>query len=310
MKTLSLHLDDYLRLRRQLGFKLRVVGILLRNFVRFAEQEGAAFINTKLALRWATLPSGIKKVQRANRLGVVRRFSEYMSALESRTEVPAQKLIPYQFRRQDPYHYTEENILQLIGGARQIDPSNKIKGPTLGTLFGLLAVTGMRVGEALSLDREDVDFSQGLLTIRRAKGNKSRLVPLHSSAAQALQQYARLRDQIYPRPISPSFFVWEGGVRLLHCTIHRWFLLVACEAGLRKPGGRRGPRLHDLRHYFAIRTLLNWYRSDADVEARLPELATYLGHVHVRDSYWYLSAVPELLKLATLRWERSEKGGK
>lgn len=287
-------------------FGARVTGILLRNFVRFAELEGVKRINTKLALRWATRPSNIKQCQRANRLGVVRRFAEYVSTIEPRTEVPPQKLIPYQFRRQDPYHYTEENVRQLIETARQIDPSNPIKAPTLGTLLGLLAVTGMRVGEAMALDRADVDFHQALLTIRRAKGNKSRLVPLHPSTVQALQQYGCVRDEIYPRPMSPSFFVWEGGDRLLHCTINRWFLLVACRVGLRKPG-RRGPRLHDLRHYFAIRTLLNWYQSDIDVEAHLPELATFLGHVHVRDSYWYLSAVPELLQLATLRWERAEQ---
>lgn len=310
MKTLKLHLDDYLKLRRQLGYKLVVAGILLRNFVRFAEQEGAKRINTKLALRWATLPSEITPAQKANRLGFVRRFAQYVSTLDPGTEVPPQKLIPYQFRRQDPYHYSEENVLQLVEAAWRIDPANKIKGPTLGTLFGLLAVTGMRVGEAIALERGDVSFNERTLTLRRAKGNKSRLVPLHPSTLQALQQYAGLRDRLYPRTVSPTFFVWEGGVRLLHCTLHRWFLLVVCQLGLRKPGGRRGPRIHDLRHHFAICTLLNWYRSDVDVDAHLPELATYMGHVHVRDSYWYLSAVPQLLKLATLRWERAEKGGR
>jgi integrase/recombinase XerD len=308
LKTLKMHLDHYLRLRRQLGYKLVVAGMLLRNFVRFAEQEGAKQINTKLALRWARLPSGITQTQKANRLGLVRRFAQYVSTLEPGTEVPVQKLIPYQFRRQDPYPYSEENVVRLVAAARHIDPANEIKVPTLGTLFGLLAVTGMRVGEAMALEREEVNFSQGMLTLHHAKGNKSRLIPLHLSTLQALQQYARLRDELYPRPVSPTFFVWEGGVRLLHCTVHRWFLLVACEIGLRQPGGRRGPRIHDLRHHFAIRTLLNWYQSNVDVEAHLPELATYLGHVHVRDSYWYLSAVPQLLELATLRWERAEKG--
>jgi integrase len=310
MKTLSHHLDDYLRLRRQLGFKLQVPGILLRNFVRFAEQDGAGFITTKLALRWATLPATIKQVHRAHRLGIVRRFAEYVSAVDARTEVPPQKLIPCQFRRQDPYHYTDENIQQLVSGARQIDPSSKIKGPTFSTFIGLLAVTGMRVGEAMGLEREDVDLNQSLLTVRRAKGNRSRLVPLHPTTVQALQRYSCLRDQVYPRPINPSFFVWEGGRRLFHHTIHPWFLLVACRAGLRQPGGRRGPRLHDLRHYFAICTLLKWYQSDVDVEVHLPELATFLGHVSVGDTYWYLSAVPELLKLATPRWERVEKEAK
>jgi len=309
MSTLSLHLDKYLKLRRQLGYKLIVPGMSLRNFVRFAEEAGASFITTKLALRWAVQPN-LKPVQHGNRLGMVRRFAEYVSAHDARTEVPAQKLLPYQFHRRPPYLYRDEEVLQIISAARRIAPDNEFKGSTQATLLALLAVTGMRVGEALALDREDVDLKGNMLTIRRAKGNKSRLVPLHPSTAQALKQYAHLRDEMFPQAASRSFFVWEKGRHLLHCTAHRWFLLVACQLGLRKPGDSRGPRIHDLRHYFAIRTLLNWYRSDADVEAHLPELATYLGHVHVRDSYWYLSATPELLKLATLRLERTERGGK
>jgi integrase/recombinase XerD len=309
MNALSLHLDGYLRLRRQLGYKLRVPEILLRNFVRLADEEGASFITTKLALGWAAQPD-IKPIQRGNRLGVVRRFAEYVSALDVRTEVPAQKLLPYQFHRRPPYLYRDQEVLQLVSAASRIAPDNKFKGITKGTLLGLLAVTGMRVGEALALDREDVNLKRNLLTIRRAKGNKSRLVPLHPSTGQPLQNYARLRDKLFPQPACANFFVWEKGRQLLHCTVHRWFLLVACGLGLRQPGDRRGPRIHDLRHYFAVRTLLNWYRAGADVEAHLPELATYLGHVHVRDSYWYLSATPELLKLATLRLERAGKGVK
>lgn len=306
MKRLRCHLDDYLRLRRQLGYKLTEAQRLLHDFVRFADQEGARFITTKLTLRWAT-QGNLKPNQRGCRLGTVRRFAVYVSGHDARTEVPAQKLLPYHLHRRDPCHYTEKNVRQLIDAAREIDPSNKIKGPTLSTVFGLLAVTGMRAGEVLALDCGDVDFNRQLLTIRLAKGNKSRLIPLHSSTVMALQRYASVRDGVYPQRSDPSFFAWDGGGRLGYDSVHRWFLLVACQIGLRKPGDSRGPRIHDLRHHFAIRTLLHWYRSDADVEARLPQLATYLGHVHVRDSYWYLSAVPELLKLATLRWERSEK---
>ena len=310
MRGLSTHLDRYLKLRRQLGYKLVVPGRLLRSFVRFASEEGASFITTKLALRWAA-QAGLKPVQQGSRLGMVRRFAEYVSAHDVGTEVPAQKLLPYQFHRRPPYLYRDEEVAQMINAARRIASDNEFKGTTQATVLALLAVTGMRVGEALALDRGDVDLKQNLLTVRRGKGNKSRLVPLHSSTAEALQQYGRLRDELFPRPLSPSFFVWDKGRRLLHCTTHRWFLLVACQLGIRKPGDNDGPRIHDLRHYFAIRTLLNWYRSKADVEAHLPQLATYLGHVHVRDSYWYLSATPELLKLATLRLEHTGRvGGK
>jgi len=307
MKNLSQHLNDYLKLRRQLGYKLQEAESLLRNFISFAEQEGAGVITSKLAIRWAARPN-IKPAQGGSRLSAVRRFAAYVSAHDKRTEVPAQKLLPYHLCRRDPYPYSDEDVQRLINAARQIDPSGQIKGPTLATLFGLLAVTGMRVSEALVLDGGDVDVNRALLTIRLAKGNKSRIVPLHPSTIAALRHYASIRDSVYPRRPGPSFFVWDGGDRLVYDTVNRWFLLVACQVGLRKPGDRRGPRVHDLRHYFAIRTLLNWYQSGADVEAHLPELATYLGHVHVRDCYWYLSTVPELLKLATLRWERAEKG--
>jgi integrase/recombinase XerD len=309
MSALGDHLEKYLKVRRQLGYRLREAEGLLRTFVRFAQEEGASFITTKLALRWAAQPA-IKPAQRGARLGIVRRFAEYISAFDPRTEVPPQKLLPCQYRRRPPYIFRDEEVLRLIRAAQEIAPEDELKGPTHGTLLGLLAVSGMRVGEALALNREDVDWKRNLLTIKRAKGNKSRLVPLHASTVRVLQEYAILRDKIYPRPLDASFFVSEKGTRLLHCTVHRWFLLTACQIGLRKPGDRRGPRPHDLRHYFAICTLLNWYRTGADAEVRLPELATYLGHVHVRDSYWYLSATPELLQLATLRLQRSEKGRK
>lgn len=309
MSALSLHLDRYLKLRRQLGYKLKDTESQLRGFVRFAEEETVSFITTKLALRWAAQPH-IQPNQQGSRMSMVRRFAEYVSALDRRTEVPPRKLLPYHFRRRSPYLYGRDEVVDLIRSAYQIAPDKEGKGATLGTLLGLLAATGMRVGEALALDREDVDLTGNLVTIRRAKGNKSRLVPLHASTGNALQRYAQLRDRLFPHPTSSRFFVWEHGQQILHCTLHRWFLLVACQIGLRRPGDRGGPRIHDLRHYFAVQTLLNWYRTGADVEARLPQLATYLGHVHVRDSYWYLSATPELLKLATLRLERRQKGAK
>jgi len=308
MNSLGLYVDRYLKLRRQLGYKLCESEILLRSFVRFAEEEGASFITTKLALRWATQTK--TAVQRGNRLGVVRRFAEYASALDARTEIPAQKLLPYHFNRRPPHIYSDQEVCRLVSAASRIAPDDEFKGITMGTLMGLLAVTGMRVGEAQALERNDVDLHRNLLTIRRSKGNKSRLVPLHPSTVHALQKYVCVRDKLFPQPLKPHFFVWDKGDPLVHCTVHRWFFLVACQIGLRHPGNSRGPRIHDLRHYFAIRTLLNWYRAGADVEARLPELATYLGHVHVRDSYWYLSATPELLKLATLRLEGTAKEAK
>ena len=311
MKTLGRHLSNYLTLRRQLGFKFYVEASYLRSFVGFARKLGAKFISTDLALQWATLPGNITQKQRAKRLGVVRGFAQYLTAFEPRTEVLSAKLIPARTFRPEPYLYKEGQVNQLIMAARQIDPGHKIKGLTLSTLLGLLAVTGMRVGEALALERTDVDFTEALVTLRFSKGNKTRLVPLHPSTAQALEQYSRTRDKLYPQPVTPNFFVWERGARLSYQVAWEWFREAGCQAGLRPlGGGRGGPGIHSLRHCFAVRTLLNWYRRDADVDTRLPELATFLGHGHVTDTYWYISAAPELLALATRRWERAEKGQK
>lgn len=309
MSALSLQLDKYLKLRRQLGYRFRSQGYMLNSFIRFAENQGASFITTKLALRWAGQPKA-QPTTRGNKLAVVRRFAAYLSAFDARTEVPVQKLLPRQILRRPPYLYRDEEVRQLISAAKQIAPDDELKGATHSTLLGLLAVTGMRVGEALALGRGDVDLQRDLLNIRRSKGGKSRWVPLHASTKQALQQYAELRNRVCPKPLTSSFFISEKGTRLLHGTVHRWFSLVACNLGLRKPGDRRGPRIHDLRHYFAIRTMLNWYHSDANVEVHLPELTTYLGHARVCDTYWYVSATPELLKLATLRLQRAKKGEK
>jgi integrase/recombinase XerD len=306
MTTMSVHFANYLNQRRQLGFKLAVPGILLRDFVQFAHEQRAPFITTKLALQWATRPENIKTRQRAVRLGVVRRFAEYLSAIDPRTEIPAKHLLPFQYRRPHPYIYRDEEVLRLIKAARQIDEANALKCATYTTLFGLLAVTGMRVGEAITLERKDVDLSQSLLIIPRAKGNKTRLVPLHPSTGQALQRYADIRDKHCPRPSSCNFFISEIGTYLRYSTVNRWFLVLSRRIGLRKPGALHGPRLHDLRHRFAIRTLLNWYSADVDVDVHLPELSTYLGHVHVNDTYWYLSATPELLQHAARRWQHLE----
>jgi integrase len=265
-------------------------------------------MTTQAALEWAMLPTNIKQRQRAVRLGVVRRFAEYLSAIDPRTEIPAQKLLPFQYRRPTPCLYKDEEVIKLIKAVGQIDSQNPFKCATYRTLFGLLAVTGMRAGEAIALDFKDVSFDQGLLTIPRAKGNKARLVPLHSSTTQALKLYTEARRKCFPPLPSSSFFVSERGTRLYYSTVNRWFLITSRRIGLRNPGADHGIRLHDLRHRFAIQTLLNWYRTDVNVGVHLPELATYLGHVHVNNTYWYLSATPELLQLATLRWQRAEGG--
>ncbi|MCK4488287.1 MAG: tyrosine-type recombinase/integrase, partial [Desulfobacterales bacterium] len=256
---------------------------------------------TELALRWATQPKDCQPVWQAVRLGMVRRFANYRSAMDPRTEIPAQELLPSRYHRRPPCIYNDDEITSLIKAAQKLRSPIGLRVSTYSTLFGLLAVTGMRISEPIGLNREDVNLTEGILTIRQTKFGKSRLVPIHPSTQEALRQYAILRDQTRPQPKTPGFFVSERGTRLTQCSVRRTFVQLSRQIGLRGPHDSHGPRLHDLRHRFAIRTLVAWYRAGIDIERHMPELSTYLGHRHVTDTYWYISAVPELLRLATLR---------
>jgi integrase/recombinase XerD len=308
MNPLSRHLEDYLALRRRLGFELRDAGYELHKFLRFTQQAKASFVTTKLALEWATRSTGCQPAQWATRLRMVRRFAEYLSALDPRTEVPSKGLLPHRYRRKSPYCYSNRQVAQLIQAAQKIPSPKGLRGATYSTLFGLLAVTGMRLGEAIGLDRQDVNLEEGLLRVRQAKFNKSRWVPIHCTTRERLEQYRALRDKNFPHPQSPSFLVSEQGTRLTDWIVRHWFIRLSRDIGLRQPSDHHGPRIHDLRHHFVIETLQRWYRTDQDVEARLPELTTFIGHGHVRDTYWYISATPRLLQLATQRLERQQKG--
>lgn len=308
MRSLAAHLEAYLELRHKLGFKLRTTGGLLRRFVLFARERKASFITTKLALAWASQVQNCQPAQKGNRLGMVRRFAQYVSGIDPRTEVPPQELLPCRFHRQPPYFYTDKEVCNVIAAIRQLPDPKDLRAISNGMLFGLLAVTGMRVGEAIGLDRKDVDLDRGLLTVHRAKFNKSRFVPIHSTTQKILRQYEQQRDRLCRHPQTPSFFLSERGTRLTPSTVRHWFIQASRQIGLRGPNDRRGPRIHDLRHRFAIKTILNWYRRGVDVEAHLPALTTLMGHGHVADTYWYISSTPELLKLVTRRLE-ADKGG-
>lgn len=307
MKTLAEHLQDYLALRRSLGFKLRQADCLLRQFIRFAGDRRGSHLTTQLAVRWATQPTEALPVTLAGRYQIVRHFALYLSTLDARTEVPPAGLLVHRKDRKPPYFYTDQQVVRLVRTARRFPSTEGLKGPTLSTLLGLVAVTGMRIGEAIALDRQHVDLSQGLLTIQHAKGDRVRLVAVHASTCAVLRRYERLRNRACPHPRGPSFFVTEAGDRLNDNRVRVWFAHVSRQIGLRGPTDRRGPRIHDLRHRFAIKAMLKWYRAGKDVEAHLPELAMYLGHQHVSGTYWYLSATPELLQEATRRWQ-SGKG--
>jgi len=307
MTKLRKALEEYLTIRRAMGFKLHLAGRLLHKFVEFAEQKKSSFITTKLALEWATQPKDAQPAQWANRLGMVRNFAKHHSTIDPRTEIPPKDLLPYHYRRKPPYIYTDAEISKLIEAARKLPSPQGLRAPTLSTLFGLLAVTGMRMSEPINLDRKDVDLKNGILTIRQTKFDKSRLVPVHISTTNKLREYARLRDKLCPKTKSPSFFISERGTRLTDWTVRRWFVILSHRIGFRDPDDSYGPRLHDLRHGFAIKTLLNWYKSGCDVENNMLTLTTYLGHGHVNDTYWYISAAPELLQLAALRMEKRKE---
>ena len=308
MSALLSAVDEYLTLRRTLGFKLTGVGHDLQQFVRFAESEGAEWVTTNLALHWATQPTKASPAHWARRVGIVRQFARYYSAVDPRTEIPPPDLLPYHYARKPPYLYRDEEIAALIEAAACLPSSTGLRATTYATLFGLLAVTGMRISEPIRLDRADVDLERGSLSIRGTKFGKSRWLPLHPTATAELVRYAERRDNLYPTPSTPSFFLSEQGTRLTAWSVRGTFVKLSHQIGLRAPEDRHGPRLHDLRHRFAILTLLHWYRCGDNVEQRLPQLAAYLGHAHVSDTYWYLSATPELLALAARRLEPDRVG--
>jgi integrase/recombinase XerD len=236
---------------------------------------------------------------------IARRFAVWRRATDSRTEVPPADLVGQRYRRKPPWLYRDQDIVRVIHSAAALPSTKNLRGRTYATLFGLLAVTGLRINEALHLDRSDVDFEAGVLLIRRTKFGKSRLVPIHPTTQEALRVYSEARDPIVPNPEIPAVFVSERGTRITEWSTRYTFAVVSRIVGLRAPtrGGRHGhgPRIQDLRHRFAAQTLISWYRAGVDVERELPKLSTYLGHVHTADTYWYLEAIPELLQLAAER---------
>jgi len=260
MSPLQVALDEYLSFRRALGHKLRLSGRLLQRFVDFAERQGATYITSDLATAWATQPGSAQPAQWANRLGMVRRFALYCSAQEPRTVVPPPDLLPHRYRRPDPYLYSDEQIKSLIDAARRLPSLTGLRPHTFSTLFGLYAAAGLRANEPLRLDRDDVDLTSGVLTIRGTKFGKSRYVPVHPSSLRALRRYAELRDRFCPATATSSFFVSDRGTRLTEWCVRWTFVKLSREIGLRGPEDSRGPRLHDLRHRLATATLLRWYR--------------------------------------------------
>ena len=302
MTPLRPALNDYLAVRRALGYKLLRTEKLLHQFIDYLDAAGAPHITIDLSMAWATLPAQGDVSWWAGRLTVARGFATYLRMLDPETEVPPTGLLPARSHRAVPYLYGDKDVAALMSAAHIL--SSALRVLTYQTLIGLLAVTGMRVGEAIRLNRTDLDLDHGVLTIHLTKFGKSRQLPLHSSTLDALVGYLQRRDELHPHPNAPSLFISPAGTRLLYCNVHWTFLRLVQEAGLTPRSTACRPRPHDLRHSFAVKTILDAYRTNADVAARLP-LPTYLGHVSPAHTYWYLSAAPELLALAGQRLERS-----
>jgi integrase len=303
MSALQQALRNYLELRRALGFKLKRHGALLPGFVASVEASGSSVITTAAALAWATKPSRATAKWAAARLAMVRAFAAYVQTLDPRTEVPPQELLSHPPRRKSPpYIYSDEEVEAIMDATDRI--TDPFRAHTYRTVVGLLASTGMRVGEAIALDRSALDCEEGVITVRNGKFGKSRAVPLHPQTSSALEEYARHRDRRFRRPASPAFFLSLVGSRLIYSNVHQTFFRLVAAAGLAAREPHR-PRIHDLRHTFAVRTLVDWYRAGLDVESRLPLLSTYLGHVNPSTTYWYLAAAPELLGAAAERLEES-----
>ena len=301
MKKLRKAVKQYLNEKAALGFKTYRPTLYLSQFVHFLEERNAAFITKKLSLEWATLPDNCSQPYRASRLSIIRQFAKYYSAIDPRTEVPPQGLLSCKWQRSIPYIYTEKQVLKLINAAKRLNSETGLRASSYTAFFGLITVTGMRISEIIGLDRDDVDLVEGTLIVRKAKCDRTRLIPIHSSTVKALCRYVECRDQVYPKAKTTSFFVSEAGTRLTAWTVRWTFNKLSCQIGLRQPSDRSGPRIHDFRHTFAVRMVRDWYRQGKNVEKLLPQLAMFLGHRHLNDTYWYMTATPELLKLAAKR---------
>lgn len=307
MSTLREAVNEYLSMRRHLGFKLHQAGRGLLDFVTFMERHQAPVITQALALAWAQLPSNVQPSRWAARLGYVRAFARYRQVTDPRTEVPSPGLLPFQPKRVKPYLYSDEEIRNLLRAALHM-PHRYRRGALLPwvyyCLFGLLCVSGLRLGEARNLELRDIDLDAALLTVREAKFGRTRLVPLHGSTCEVLAEYIARRQRHWAgRSVSSYLFVSSWGNRLDAAQIHRAFYALSRQIGLRGEHDSHGPRLHDFRHRFATCTLVNWYRSEKDPERHLPMLSAYLGHVHIADTQWYLEGSPELMSEAMRRLE-------
>lgn len=301
MSGLHQAVDDYLEIRRALGYKLDRHERLLAQFVDYLDEIPATTVTVEHAMAWATSPTGATTLWWRARLSVVRGFAVWLAAVDPATEIPPTDLLPCPRQRAIPYLYTDNDITALLAATGTI--RSVLRAATYQTLIGLLAVTGLRIGEAINLDRGDLDMQTGVLVVRSGKFGKSRELPLHDTTVEALRDYLKIRDQLQPDTATGALFISTVATRLGYRDVSGTFRQLTQQAGLTPRSLSRLPRLHDLRHSFAVNTIIDGYRTGADVQTRLAQLSTYLGHVDPANTYWYLSAAPELLALASERLE-------
>ena len=310
--TMVRQAQSYLDQRRALGFGLESQGYLLMKFAKYLDRSGhRGPLTTEVALRWVNLPKTVSRNYRARRLSVVRCFARYLAVRDGRTEVPGRQLVAKTSFHQRPHLYSPEELGQLLEAAGRLWPTYPLRRLGFQTLFGLLACTGLRVSEALKLNRAQVDLERGILRIEKTKFKKSRLVPLHPTATAALRRYAQTRYAQVDVHDGDAFFVGGDGKRLTYRAVRRVFQRLRDALGWKKGNGEwPRPRIHDLRHSFACRRLLGWYRRGQNVHNLIAALSTYLGHGKVTDTYWYLTGTPELLAIAGGRFEQFARMGK
>ncbi len=307
MTSISVRLFEYLDDRRRFGADMTTVGVILKPFAAFADAEGAEWITTELFLRWKETFGSANPNTWGNRLGIVRSFAGWLQGIDERNEVPPKGLIPRRSTRQPPWIYSEAELEQIVVTAATLPSRSGLRGATCSTLFGLIAVTGLRISEALGLDDQDVDAEQAILTIRHAKNGKCRAIPVTRCVVAKLQTYRQFRDHVVSHTGSSALFQVENGKRARVQTAERNFAKVGQIIGLREPahGKGGGPRIHDMRHTMATRTILDWFRQGRDVDAEMYKLSAYLGHAKPAGTWWYIEAVPELLALASERGLRT-----
>jgi integrase len=313
MTTLSQRLDEYLAVRRSLGYDLSFSGRVLRGFTAFADREGADHITVDLFLRWKDAFGVANNNTWSARLGMVRVFAGWLQGHDARTEVPPSGLISGKLRRARPYIYSDAEVAMIVARAARLPSRYGLRGWTCSTLFGLIAVTGLRISEAVGLDDDDVDLDEGVITAKRGKNGKARFVPIAPSSVARLRTYRAERTRLLG-PTRGPFFLFERCQRPTDCCARYNFAIVSQGIGLRETQryGKhgRGPRIHDLRHTFAVRTIVGWYRKGLDPDREMTKLSTFLGHSDQEHTYWYIEAVPELLQFASKRAERSLAEGR